>query len=81
MKLKALLKQKGRDAFNKIYETTLDYYMDEAISDGTEYSLAMMLRCMFHDSFVWGKLPCTDVLFPRLQYRQRKLKMRKIQAF
>lgn len=46
------VKKENPDEFQKIRETTIDYYIEKSLESSTEYDFAVVLRQMFKDSYV-----------------------------
>lgn len=46
------VKHENEEEYNRIKETTIDYYLDNALKDGTEYDFALILKQMYKDNYV-----------------------------
>jgi len=46
------VKHDNEEEYNRIKETTIDYYLDNALKDGTEYDFALILKQMYKDNYV-----------------------------
>uniref|UniRef100_A0A6C0AR08 SF3 helicase domain-containing protein n=1 Tax=viral metagenome TaxID=1070528 RepID=A0A6C0AR08_9ZZZZ len=46
------VRKENPEAYEKIKESTIDYYLEKALETGTEYDIALVLKQMFKDKYV-----------------------------